>query len=140
LPAFFNKTMSQFNSFLLTIAAYSPYKVNLLADKYGYPRPKDVESRIGFLQVFAEDLGDNALYELALIHPDKEIIVAADNEKKISIRQNNFDGSVVEEKTQQAPLPKTEVSHISYIDTTDRRRIAILIIIGIILFITLRSE
>ena len=74
--------MTQGELFIYTIALHRPQKINLIADRYGYPRPTDQESRLGFLQVFLEDEPEEALYELSLIHPDADLIVSAHREKQ----------------------------------------------------------
>lgn len=79
-------------SFLHTVATFSPNKVNLLASKYGYVWPEqNDESRLGFLMALWEDQGEKALMDIALIHPDKELILEASKEAEpltISISQN----------------------------------------------------
>jgi hypothetical protein len=69
--------MEKLSRLLEAVATGNPQGVNLLADKYGYQRPKDTEGRLGFLYILATEGDDDALMNIALCHPDKDLIASA---------------------------------------------------------------
>ncbi len=61
---------------ILYVAILNPTGVNKLAYSNGYQPPKDtVDSRVGFLNKFISDEGEDALTQLLSIHPDKDLIL-----------------------------------------------------------------
>ncbi len=58
------------------ISLLNPNGVNKLAYNHGYHPPKDnIESRIGFINKFIQEDGEEAMTELLSIHPDKDLIL-----------------------------------------------------------------
>jgi hypothetical protein len=62
---------------LSTIATGSPQKVNVFLAKYRMPAAQSVEEAIAKMKLVINRNGDNAMYDLAAIHPDKDLIVRA---------------------------------------------------------------
>jgi hypothetical protein len=80
------------------IAILNPNGVNKLAYQYGYHVPQDkVGSRIGFLNRFIADEGEDAMTELLSIHPDKELILdnVIDEVKSDNDRYSNWIDTIV---------------------------------------------
>jgi hypothetical protein len=69
------------NQSLIDMASYiakvSPKGVNKVAYKYGYPLPLTEEGRLGFIIKGFSEEGDEFLRDLALVHPDRDLIISA---------------------------------------------------------------
>jgi hypothetical protein len=61
--------------------------------KAGYPKPKNPKEMADMLAHFVTRDGENALLEIAKIHPDRELLVRAEPElKKVENKIANADG------------------------------------------------
>ena len=136
-------TNEQVGTMLLTIAKYNPYGVNLLADKYGYPRPSNDEMRVGFLLSLIEDKGNEALADIAMIHPEKDLIIEAYKSKnEVKQNESRSDGSApVASIYPQYPLQATvpivppQATRVTVSSGSDKTTILIIIIVIILIFI-----
>lgn len=74
------------------IAKGNPEGLVKVAKKNNYHAPKSIQGGIGFIHKFVNEKKDDALKQLALIHPDREIILASVPAAKAS---SNFGGDEV---------------------------------------------
>lgn len=78
-------------------AILNPNGVNKLAYKHGFRPPRDtVESRVGFINKFIAENGDDGITEFLSIHPDKSLIMEnlADEIRIQNSNGNEFDNWV----------------------------------------------
>lgn len=80
--------MNKLEALATYISYVDPRAVNRLAYKWGYPAPGNAQERMKFLFSGIEEEGDSFLKDMALNHPDRELIMNADG-NLLHIRNDN---------------------------------------------------
>ncbi len=114
------------------MAEVDPRSVNKLGYKYGYLPAESAEGREGMIYRGIMEEGESFIKDMAMFHPDKELILAANGEQ-------NYIGEVADNSKQvtdqQAAQGKAKFNFIGEQATADPKFMVTLVVFLVIAFL-----
>lgn len=137
-----NQNTTRIDNFAKYLAHMNPRGVRKIANRHGYDSPKSRLGHEGFILKFIGDEGDDAFFDLAEIHPDRDLILAIEDKRRThnNFMGNNADGGSDIVKTTDQPLSSGAPSPSGgKHDTELRRNFLLLIIVAVIVIAIIRD-